>query len=87
MPVYLCQAGRNEDEPWKHGIQVYPHPIETDSDDTTHSNIAIRKVSHAHVVLADDVCIFYDRYWVRLRWPGSKGGFAGYIAMGSVRGT
>lgn len=44
----------------------------------------IRRVRHAEVVLVDDVCIAYDRYWLRLRWPGTKGGFAGYIAMGRV---
>lgn len=44
----------------------------------------IRRVRHAEIVLVDDVCIAYDRYWLRLRWPGHKGGFAGYIAMGKV---
>jgi len=44
----------------------------------------IRRVRHAEVVLVDDVCIAFDRYWLRLRWPGSRGGFAGYIALGKV---
>ena len=44
----------------------------------------IRRVRHAEIVIVDDVCIAYDRYWLRLRWPGGKGGFAGYIAMGLV---
>ena len=44
----------------------------------------IRKLRHSEVVIADDICIAYDRYWLRLRWPGSKGGFAGYVAMGLV---
>jgi hypothetical protein len=44
----------------------------------------IRRVRHAEVVIVDDICVSYNRYWLRLRWPGSKGGFAGYIAMGLV---
>lgn len=47
----------------------------------------IRRVRHAEVVLVDDVCVAYERYWLRLRWPGNKGGFAGYIAMGLVSET
>lgn len=42
----------------------------------------IRRVRHSEVVLVDDVCVAYNRYWLRLRWPGHRGGFAGYIAMG-----
>lgn len=44
----------------------------------------IRRVRHAELVLVDDVCISYGRYWLRLRWPGQKGGFAGYIAMNQL---
>ena len=44
----------------------------------------IRRVRHAEVLIVDDVCISFDRYWLRLRWPGKKGDFAGYIAMGLV---
>lgn len=44
----------------------------------------IRRVRHAEIVLVDDVCIAFDRYWLRLRWPGRRGGFSGYIAMGLV---
>jgi len=51
---------------------------------TATSGTPIRRVRHAEVVLVDDVCIAYDRYWLRLRWPGHKGGFAGYIALGRV---
>jgi hypothetical protein len=135
MPVYLCLAGAESDEPWKHGIQVFakpfavPEPVTTTTTPTTttsplpldrtvgtsepihlvqqqqhhgmtHQDLAattaiaaagnnhsIRKVMHAQVVLADDVCIAYGRYWVRLRWPGSKGGFAGYIAMHKIPGS
>jgi hypothetical protein len=46
--------------------------------------IPIRRVRHAEVVLVDDVCMAFERYWLRLRWPGHKGGFAGYIALGKV---
>jgi hypothetical protein len=48
------------------------------------SSQVVRRVRHAELVLVDDVCIAYDRFWLRLRWPGRKGGFAGYIAMGLV---
>jgi hypothetical protein len=46
--------------------------------------LPIRRVRHAEVVLVDDVCVAFDRYWLRLRWPGGRGGFAGYIALGKV---
>lgn len=45
---------------------------------------AVRRVRHAELLLVDDVSIAYDRFWLRLRWPGRRGGFAGYIAMGLV---
>jgi hypothetical protein len=44
----------------------------------------IRRIRHAEIVLVDDVCIAHGRHWLRLRWPGHKGGFAGYIALGKV---
>jgi len=47
-------------------------------------NHPIRRIKHAEIVLVDDVCVSHERYWLRLRWPGHKGGFAGYIAMGHV---
>ncbi|GKY98421.1 hypothetical protein MPSEU_000799600 [Mayamaea pseudoterrestris] len=105
MPVYLCQSGSEEPEPWRYGIQVYASPFNIDLSDVTPragrdlvvaSNISeqpttaghpIRRVRHAEVVLVDDVCVAHERYWLRLRWPGSKGGFAGYIAMGLVTET
>lgn len=46
--------------------------------------LPIRRIRHAEVVLGDDVCIAYGRHWLRLRWPGHKGGFAGYIALGKI---
>lgn len=50
------------------------------------NGLPIRRVRHAEIVLVDDVCIAFGRYWLRLRWPGHKQreGFAGYIAMGLV---
>jgi hypothetical protein len=44
----------------------------------------VRRVRHAEVVLVDQVSIHYGRYWLRLRWPGPHGGFAGFIALGLV---
>lgn len=148
MPIYLCNPGGGEKEPWRHGIHVYATPFNIDATDrastaqggvrdlfagvpnvdedqdkesstsvnqlvgrlfteefssvrihessdgnnqtdselihSQHSCIPIRRVRHAEVVLIDDVCIAYSRYWLRLRWPGNKGGFAGYIAMSHV---
>lgn len=51
---------------------------------STSRGTPIRRIRHAEVVLVDDVCIAYGRHWLRLRWPGHKGGFAGYIALGKV---
>lgn len=48
------------------------------------SGLPIRRVRHAEIVLVDDVCVAFGRYWLRLRWPGQRDGFAGYIAMGLV---
>ena len=48
------------------------------------AGMPIRRVRHAEIVLVDDVCIAFGRYWLRLRWPGQREGFAGYIAMGQV---
>jgi hypothetical protein len=144
MPVYLCQPGEGQVDPWRHGVQVFsaPWPIHataspavggnnerdlvmassstnngtnssTNGEDTitltnwhtaaTASNDpnesrttttttttrlpSVRRVRHAELVLVDDVCIAYNRYWLRLRWPGLKGGFAGYIAMGLISET
>lgn len=104
MPVYLCTPGVNEQEPWKHGIEVFPEPFDVHATKVTNGttvdwNVAVdslkesgpsngtsvRKIRHSEVVLVDDVCVAFARYWLRLRWPGSKGGFAGYIAMGEVQ--
>ena len=53
-------------------------------DASSKAGAAIRRVRHSEVVLADDICVAHHRYWLRLRWPGKKGGFAGYIALGKV---
>jgi len=44
----------------------------------------IRRVKHAEVVLVDEVSVHYGNFWLRLRWPGKRGGVAGYIALGGV---
>jgi len=41
----------------------------------------IRKVRYAEVVLVDAVFWLYGCYWLRLKWPGTRGGAAGYIAL------
>lgn len=111
MPVYLCQSGAGEAEPWRFGIQVYSAPFdvndaspqpgqgggrdlvvaswtpgqpETASEHRVAPGHPIRRIRHAETVLVDDVCISHGRYWLRLRWPGHKGGFSGYVAMQKV---
>lgn len=105
MPIYLCQAGTGQSDPWRFGIHVYAKPFSIEetldldegpenardravaSDEPVHTGAAghaIRRVRHAEICIVDDVCIAYQRYWLKLRWPGSKGGFAGYIAMQCV---
>lgn len=46
--------------------------------------LPIRRVKHAEIVLVDEISVHYGNYWLRLRWPGDRGGVAGYIALGSV---
>jgi hypothetical protein len=44
----------------------------------------VRRIRHAEVVLVDDVCIAYGRYWLRLRWPGHHlGGGGGSVGITS----
>jgi hypothetical protein len=45
----------------------------------------IRRVRHSEVVLVDEVSLYYGKYWLRLRWPGSRGGVAGYIVLGDSK--
>lgn len=44
----------------------------------------IRKVRHSELVLVDQVSSHYNRFWLRLRWPGSNGTVAGYILLGEL---
>ena len=161
MPIYLCNKGSNEDEPWKHSIDVYAEIFDiggsNDDDDPSlptaqslvtnnnnnntihsgelqlleqhgqsawttnndqgaahendstgavvvakkknsrkaskklalaqnnnnnHHGKVMRRIRHAEVVLVDDVCTKFGHCWLRLRWPGSNGGFAGYVCLG-----
>ena len=78
-------------------VWLSPHGSHEDQDDDDNSmdarpvpNIAkgsvagyiVRRIRHAEVVLADEVSEQYGRYWLRLRWPGPNGGFAGYVDAG-----
>lgn len=45
---------------------------------------AMRRLRHSEVVLVDDVIFAYQNYWLRLRSPGSRGGFAGFICLEST---
>ena len=36
------------------------------------------------MVLVDEVSVHYNKYWLRLRWPGSRAGVAGYIVLGGI---
>ncbi|KAL7565639.1 hypothetical protein ACA910_018998 [Epithemia clementina (nom. ined.)] len=94
MPLYLCQSGLGHAEPWRQGISVYaaPHNHSNDvsggsSSSGDHAPAVIRRIRHAEVVLVDDICISHGRYWLRLRWPGHRGGFAGYIAVQKMTTT
>jgi len=58
--------------------------VTTDRAASAGVGVAVRRVRHAEVVLADEVSAAYGRYWLRLRWPGPRGGIAGYIALGVV---
>ena len=54
------------------------------SSEESINEVVSRRVRHAEVVLVDEVSIKFERYWLRLRWPGPRGGIAGYIALGTV---
>lgn len=41
----------------------------------------IRRVRYAEVILVDAVFYKYETCWLRLKWPGPRGGEAGYIAL------
>jgi len=66
------------------------NPIGTNTSDSTSQQQrqrrfietpVMRRVRHAEVVLVDRVSFRYQCYWLRLKWPGPQGGFAGYIAL------
>eukprot|EP00560_Eucampia_antarctica_P008509 CAMPEP_0197827302 /NCGR_PEP_ID=MMETSP1437-20131217/4110_1 /TAXON_ID=49252 ORGANISM="Eucampia antarctica, Strain CCMP1452" /NCGR_SAMPLE_ID=MMETSP1437 /ASSEMBLY_ACC=CAM_ASM_001096 /LENGTH=740 /DNA_ID=CAMNT_0043428097 /DNA_START=36 /DNA_END=2258 /DNA_ORIENTATION=- len=63
-------------------------PTSNSSSSSNNNNsgggVVIRRVRHSEVVLVDEVSIAHDRYWLRLRWPGPRGGLAGFIALGCV---
>ena len=42
----------------------------------------VRRVRHAEVVLVDQCLVAFGRTWLRLRWPGERGGCGGYVALG-----
>ena len=51
-------------------VVMHPSP-----DDTTFAAAAvvpspIRRIRHSEMVIIDDVCLAYHRYWLRIRWPG-----------------
>ncbi len=94
------QAQRNSDNREQSVQQFQPQQIFTANNSYSNSiareqqhleslrfGLPVRRIRHAEVVLVDDVCIAYDRHWLRLRWPGKKGGFAGYVALGKVNET
>jgi hypothetical protein len=70
-----------------HGIVTTQHTTHHKGEVRTRGikyGMPVRRVRHAEVVLVDQVSIHYGRYWLRLRWPGPHGGFAGFIALGLV---
>jgi hypothetical protein len=54
---------------------------------------SIRRIRHSEIIIVDDVCIAYNLYWLRIRWPGKNSTctstgtnhFAGYIAMEATK--
>lgn len=82
MPLYLCQPGTGKPEPWRHGVSVYstPSPVDREGESSAGER-PLRRLRHGEIVLVDDVCLAWDRYWLRLRWPGHRGGFAGYLPL------
>jgi len=66
-------------------IQTNDQQLQSDNnnrnDNNTNLGQSLRRVRHTEVVLVDEVSIWYNRYWLRLRWPGPEGGFAGYIPI------
>jgi len=63
--------------------QYEPSGQQTDAQ-ALQDAIPIRRVRHSEVVLVDEVAVHYNKYWLRLIWPGSRGGVAGYIVLGGT---
>lgn len=80
MPLYLCQSGSGKPQPWRHGVSVYATPCRHGEEEDFPSR-PLRRLRHGEIILVDDVCVALDQLWLRLRWPGSKGGFAGYLPL------
>jgi len=47
-----------------------------------HIGRPVRRIKHSELVLVDQALRAYGRTWLRLRWPGEKGGFGGFVALG-----
>lgn len=68
-------------------IQPPPAPAPRNTETRTNvipEAIPIRRVRHSEVVLVDEVSVHFNKYWLRLLWPGSRGGVAGYIVLGGT---
>jgi hypothetical protein len=53
----------------------------TETSSYQHQPVPIRRIRHSEVILVDDVVFRFSNYWLRLRWPGSRGGFAGFVCL------
>lgn len=42
------------------------------SNDSNSMIKPIRKIKHSEIIVVDDVCIAYNRYWLRIRFPGGS---------------
>lgn len=90
LPATTTDAGQWQTQAQQQAVQKGDSSTAALSQSQTNTaeqrltGMPIRRVRHAEVVLVDDVCVAFGRYWLRLRWPGQGEGFAGYIAMGLV---
>ena len=96
MPIYLCKPGYHSSEPWKHVIQVYSSPFPKKEEEEEESENAIlvldgeegdvvRRVRHAEIVLVDAIFTKYNRFWLRLVFPGASNQYAGCIPVLDVK--
>lgn len=65
-------------------VSLSSHPHFPSSPQHVRPN-PVRRLRHAEVVLVDQCLSAYGRTWLRLRWPGEFGGFAGFVAIGGGR--